>query len=39
MRPICKQGYHSKATPDVPGNSLAAFKLAWKAHPDVEIRP
>ena len=30
MRPICKQGYHSKATPDVPGNSLAAFKLAWE---------
>ena len=30
MRPICKQGYHGKDMPDVPGNSLAAFKLAWE---------
>ena len=29
MRPICKQGYHSVAL-GVPGNSLEAFKLAWK---------
>lgn len=30
MRPICKQGYHGSDAPGVPGNSLQAFKLAWK---------
>ena len=30
MRPICKQGYHGSDAPGVPGNSLAAFKLAWE---------
>lgn len=29
MRPICKQGYHSREL-GVPGNSLEAFKLAWE---------
>jgi glycerophosphoryl diester phosphodiesterase len=30
MRPICKQGYTEDDAPGIPGNSLEAFKLAWK---------
>lgn len=30
FRAICKQGYHGPDAPGVTGNSLEAFKLAWK---------